>query len=211
MIFLDLMFYGIWIKIEFQKEKVSHLMSEPKKHSIRDIPIPDNLSTVEKAEYTAYQEAMGELEDEWEALQKGENINQKECIALLEQIKEKRRQQADERMKLRLEVIDKQVEREKERINQEHEEACKALFERIVRAYRDSYNMLVSQLKEIMPKDEYSAFISQHSIEFPTISNESQFKTRMPQLEEPKNRVNAQEAEQDLRFIQSKLQEASSK
>ena len=184
-------------------------MIEEGNQSIRDIPLPPGLSEIEKAEFIAYQESMAELEDEWEALKAGENSDQKDCVALLEEIREKRKQQADERLRLRLEVIDKQVERERKRIEDEHEEAKKALFERIIKAYAQSYNAITAQLKETMSKDDYNAFISANGIDFPIISNESQIKTRMQQPEEPKIRLSTQEAAQDLGIIHTKFSEFS--
>lgn len=169
--------------------------------SIADIPIPEDLSEVRKAEYRAYQAATLQLEKEWEDLHKGDNVDQQSCIELLKEIKANRTQQAEERLSKRLEVIGMQVEREKERIDKEMQESRKALFERLVRAYYQSYQNIATQLRELLGKD-YTAYITSHAIEFPSMPSDSQMKTRLQQPEEAKVRLTQAEIDRDLKKLQ---------
>lgn len=175
--------------------------------SVAEIPIPENLSEVEKAEFSAYKMALTELEKEWMQLQEGENPDQQTCMTLINEIKEKRIAQAEERLKLRKEIIEKQAEREREKIKQEQEEYKKLLFERIVRSYYQAYNTATNQLKELMGKD-YGPYIAQNGITFPNIPSEVQMRTRMQPPEEAKIRLTPVENEHDMRLIQQIIQNA---
>ena len=83
---------------------------------IADIPLPTGLTDVQKAEYIAFQDAMTEIENEWQQLSEGKNPDQERCIQLVNEIRDKRYAQAEERLKIRLEVINHQVEKETARI-----------------------------------------------------------------------------------------------
>lgn len=180
-------------------------MSEVVYESVRDIPIPDDVSGVSRDELIAFQEALGQLESEWLQLKENENPDQKMCLKILEEKTAKRRQMAEERLKLRLEVIDKQVEREMERIQAENEEAKKILWERLVRAYAQAYQHVTGQLKELMGKarKDYQAYMSDKVIEFPIMQSDSTMKTRMQQPEEMKVKLSPQDCERDLMHIQA--------
>ncbi|EAY07481.1 hypothetical protein TVAG_499690 [Trichomonas vaginalis G3] len=175
--------------------------------SVSEIPVPDNLSDLERIEFNAYKQALVELEQEWLQLKNGENPDQKACQTYINDIKTKRIQQAQDRLNLRKEIIEKQAAKEKERILQQQEDYKKLLFERIIKSYHQSYNTVTSQLKELMDKD-YGQFIAQNGITFPDIHNEQQVRTRMSQPEEPKIRLSSAESEQDVRLIQQILQNA---
>ena len=179
-------------------------MSETVYESVRDIPIPDD-GPVNRDELIAFQEALGQLETEWRQLQANENPDQKMCLKILEEKRAKRRQLAEERLRLRLEVIDKQVERETERIQQEAEEAKKILWERLVRAYAQAYQHVTAQLKELMGKarKDYQAYMADKTIEFPIMQSDSTMKTRMQQPEEMKIKLSPQDCERDLMQIQA--------
>ena len=173
-----------------------------------DIPIPEGLSEVERAEFLAYKSALIEYENEFNQLFEGKNPEHQTCLAIINEIKEKRIAQADERLKMKLEIIDKQREREKDKINQERIEYNKQLFERILRSYYQAYQSITAQLKELLGKD-YPQFIAEHLIEFPTIPSETQMRTRMEQSEEAKVKISPSEAENDYRRIQQILAEAA--
>jgi hypothetical protein len=172
--------------------------------SVRDIPIPDNLTELERGEYLACQEALGALEAEWRQLSAGDNVDLKACLDVLEEDKENRRQQAKERLRLRLEILEKQVEREQSRIADETEKARKVLFERIVRSYAHAYQNICTQLKELMGHagQDFNAFIAANGIEFPQMPPDTQMKTRLQQPEEANIRLSAQDCKRDLRMIQ---------
>lgn len=174
--------------------------------SVRDIPIPDDLDQIKRAEFIAFQESLAALETEWQQLLQGENENRKMCVEILEERTAKRKQQAEDRLKLRLDVIEKQVEKESERIEIENEEAKRILWERLVRAYAQSYNTITGQLKDLMGKDSFQAYIADKAIfanaQFP-MQSDSQMKTRMQQPEDMKIKMTPQECERDLKLIQA--------
>ena len=178
-------------------------MGDREFESVRDIPIPDDVRGVKRDELVAFQEALGELESEWLALKRNENADQKMCMEILQEKTNQRRQMAEERLKLRLEVIERQVEKETERIQAENEEAKKILWERLVRAYAQAYQTVTAQLKELMGKVDYQAYMSDKAIEFPIMQADSTMKTRMQQPDEMKIKLSPQECERDLRQIQA--------
>ena len=175
------------------------------KKRISEIPLPENLTDIQTAEYKAFVEAISNLEDQWIDLETGNNPEQKLCIEQIKQIKEKRELQAKERLDLRLKIIEKQYQKECEKIENEQEEYKKLLFDRLMRAYSQSYQMITSQLKDLMGK-EFNSFISTNGIEFPTFNPEGQMKTRFQQPEEGKPRLNQSDVDQDIRTIQQIVQ-----
>ncbi|EAY14906.1 hypothetical protein TVAG_380160 [Trichomonas vaginalis G3] len=175
--------------------------------SVAEIEIPNDLSDVDKAEFTAFKLALVDLEKEWNQLQDGTNPDQQTCLSIINDVKEKRIAQADERYKLRTEIIEKQTEKEREKIKQEQEEYKKLLFERLVRSYYQAYQSVTAQLKDLMGKD-YSQYISQNGITFPNIPSEVQMRTRMQPNEEAKIKLTPAENEHDMRLIQQIIQGA---
>lgn len=171
---------------------------------IAEIPIPENLSEVQKAEYIAFRDAMTDIENEWEALENGTNPDQKSCIDLVKDTKKKRHAQAEERLKIRLEVIEEQMKRESERIKTDLDDYRKLLFERLMRAYYQSYQTITGHLKELLGK-EYQQFITAHPIDFPTVPSEGQMKTRTQQPDEGKPRLSSVDVEKDVHQIQEIL------
>ena len=169
--------------------------------NIKDIPIPNDLSSIEKIEFQAFQSSLIDLEEEWIKLKNNENTDQLTCLNLIKEIKEKRIEQANERKLLRIEIIEKQYQKEKERIEQEKEEYKKILFDRIVKSYYQSYLNVTSQLKELLGKD-YNQFISNYPIEWPQFINENNMKTRLQQNEDIPNRQTPADCEQDIKKIQ---------
>lgn len=173
--------------------------------SVRDIPIPDDLSEIEHAEFVAFQESLAALEEEWLKIQSGENEDQQMCVQVLEKRTAKRKQEAKSRLDLRLEVIEKQVEKETDRIEQESQVAERNLWKRLYRAYAQSYSTITNQLKELMGKESFQAYIADKTIEFAgdVIQSDSQMKTRMQQPEEMKIRLSPQQCEADMKLIQA--------
>jgi len=175
---------------------------------IAEIPIPDKLNEIQRAEYIAFQDAMTDLENEWIGLENGTNPEQIACLEQIQEIKNKRYAQADERLKLRVDIIEKQFKKESERIETEQEEYKKLLFDRLMRAYSQSYQSIVSQLKELMGK-EFATFNANNSIEFPSFVAEGQMRTRLQQPEEGKPRLHQSDVEKDIKLIQSIIQKSN--
>ena len=184
--------------------------------SVRDIPIPDDLDDIKRAEFLAFQESIAALEDEWQQIRQGENKNKRMCIEILDERTAKRRQQAEDRLKLRLEVIEKQVEKESERIESENEEAKKILWTRLFHAYAQSENTITGQLKELMGKDSFQAYIADKATKtrmqlkdligkdsLQAYIADKSMKTRMQQPEDMKIKMTPQECERDLKMIQA--------
>ena len=176
--------------------------------SIEDIPIPDDLNEIDAAEFNAYKMALIDLEKEFKQLMEDSNPDHQTCISIINEIKDKRIAEADERLKLKLEIIDKQTEKEHEKLQQEKADYNKQLFDRILRSYYQAYTSITSQLKELMGKD-YAQYIAVNAIEFPTIPSENQMRTRMQQPEDVKIKIAPAEADNDYRRIQQILAEAA--
>ena len=176
--------------------------------SIEEIPLPEDLNGVDVAEFTAYKMALIDLEIEFQQLKENTNPDQQTCISIINEIKDKRIAEADERLKLKLEIIDKQTEKEHEKLQKEKQAYNEQLFDRILRSYYQAYTSITSQLKELMGKD-YAQYIAVNSIEFPTIPSENQMRTRMQQPEDVKIRIAPAEADNDYRRIQQILTEAT--
>jgi hypothetical protein len=167
------------------------------------IPLPDGLADTEAAEYEAFQAAMGEIEGEVDLLRRGEHADQIAARRLLEGVREQGRAQADEQLRLRLEMIDEQIKTERARIESEFEEARRALHQRILRTYCQIDVALNRQLKELMGKD-YAAYIAANAIDFPRMPPETQMRTRLHEPEEAKIRLASAEVERDIRRVQQK-------
>ena len=176
---------------------------------IADIPLPDGLSEVQKAEFIAFQDAMTEIENEWEQLSNGTNPDQERCIQLVNEIKEKRYAQAKERLDIRLEVIENQVRKETEKIEADLEEYKEKLFERVMKAYQHSSLAISAQLKEQMGTKEFNQYMQTHSIDFPSFPSEGQMRTRTQQPDEAKPKLSTPDIEKDVRRIQQIVQSKS--
>ncbi|KAK8892364.1 hypothetical protein M9Y10_029590 [Tritrichomonas musculus] len=166
---------------------------------IEDIPIPDNLTEIQKAEFTAYKEAMIQIEKEWEQLENNENNDQKACNAIIQDLHDRKKKKIAEKLSTRQDIIQKQHQKEKDKIEKEFKAAKTTLNDRLVRAYYSSYQNIIGQLKDLKGKD-YSV---DNSIDFPPIQSDPQMLTRMKQPEEPNFRLSSQDCEKDLRKIQN--------
>ena len=171
--------------------------------SISEIPLPEGLSDVQKAEFIAFQDAMTDIENEWKQLSEGTNPDQQRCIQLVDEIKQKRYDQAQERLKIRLEVIENQVQKETRKIESDLEDYKEKLFERVMKAYQHSAQAISSQLKDQMGTKEFNQFIQSHSIEFPSFPSEGQMRTRTQQPDEAKPKLSTSDIEKDVRRIQA--------
>ena len=169
--------------------------------SISDIEIPQELSKVQRSEYLAYKEAMLELEDEWHKLLAGENIDQKSCIAIITDQRDRSAKKIEERLAIRRDIIQKQYQKEVERVDKEFEAAKSTLYDKLVRAYSQSDQNITAQLKDFKGKD-FAAYIAENQIDFPQMPPDTQMMTRTKQPEEVKIRLTNQECEKELRKIQ---------
>jgi hypothetical protein len=170
---------------------------------IRAIALPEDLSEIEKAEYEAFQASIAEIESDINRLRHGENIDQRAAHQLLDEMRFQGRAQAEDRLRLRLQIIEDQLKAETARINSEFEEAQRALHQRVLRAYCQIDIALNAQLKELMGKN-YAAYIAANSIDFPRMPPETQMRTRLREPDEAKIRLTQAEAERDLKKIQQK-------
>ena len=168
--------------------------------NIASIPIPEGLPPDIQVEYTVYRESLVQLENEWLQIKNNENEMQQEAYKLLSQMEEERKENHKSHRDLRIEVAERQREKELEKVKNENEEAKRSLFERLVRGYHHAYKCITTRLKELMGKD-YQAYIEQNEIEFPQIPSDSQMKTRYQQPEEAKSRITSHETEQELQKI----------
>jgi hypothetical protein len=177
--------------------------------SVRDIPIPENLTDVERGEYLACREAFAQLEAEWFQLGESENPDQNACLQFLKDANEKRKQQALDRFQLRKEVLEKHLEHETENIPDEGEDAKKNLFEQTIRGYYHSYMKICRELKNLMTQagQDYESYIAVNGIEFPQVSADPHLKTRLQQPEEAGVRLSLQDCERDLQKIQELFDE----
>lgn len=178
--------------------------------TVREIPLPEDLSELQKIEFEAFQSSLGTLEDEWNSLEDNNNPHQKECIKILDENRENRKQEALERLNLRLAVINQQVDISTDRVDVDTQNAKQMFYDRIMRAYYASYQNLLSQLQNLMSEEEYSNYIQDNSIDFPAFPDDNTMKTRMQESEALKIRISPQEIEHDLRKIQSRLQKEES-
>lgn len=190
-------------------QKIISIMKS-KYTTISEIPIPSNLTELQKIEFTAFRDSLSALEEEWNALEENNNPHQKECIKLLNEIRDNRKQQALEHLNLRLQVIDQQVEKDTARINFENEILTQAFCDRIMRAYYAQYQNLISQLQALMNEEEFDAFIKENGIQFKTTPDDNIMKTRLQESENLKIRISPQEIDNDLHIIQSKLEKEES-
>lgn len=174
--------------------------------SVSEIPIPSDLSELQAIEFNAFRDSLSALEKEWYALEENNNPHQKECIKLLNEIRDNRKQQASERLNIRLQVIDQQVKRDTELINLDNEILTQTFYDRIMRAYYSQYQNLILQLQGLMSEEDYESFIKENGIQFPSFSDENTMKTRLQESENLKIRISPQEIDNDLRTIQSKLE-----
>jgi hypothetical protein len=173
-------------------------MADKMFYSVRDIVLPDDLTELERAEYCAFQEALALLETQWLQLETGENRELQACLAVLQERTAKRKEEARERMRLRIEVIDRQVQLELERIDIENQEARKAVFDGLVREYFQSYQDITAQLKELgaRPLVDLS-----DAIGFPQLETDSEMKTQIQQSGDTKIQ-SAQDCQPDLDCLQ---------
>ena len=169
--------------------------------SISEIQPPSEWDPIKKAEFEAYKSALTEIEKEYIQLQKGENSDQKQCIQHLEEIRDKRKITAKQRLDSRLENIEIQYQREQEKIEAEREGFKKLLFERLIRSYSQSYHAICSQLSDVMGED-YAQYIATKGLNFPILQgSEIQMKTKMSQPEEAKIKLSPAEIEHDMKRI----------
>ena len=168
--------------------------------NVAAIPIPQGLPPEIEVEYTVCKECIVQLENEWIQIKENENEMQKSVYDILSQMEKDRKESHESRMNLRIEIADRQREKELEKIKNENEEAKKSLFERLIRGYHHAYKCITARLKELMGKD-YQSYIDQNEIEFPQMPSDIQMKTRYQQPEEAKSRITSHETEQELQKI----------
>ena len=169
---------------------------------IEDIPIPEDLTEVQKAEFIAYKSAMIQLEEEWIQLQSDQNPDQIACNEIIQETNDLKKKKILEKLETRRDIIKKQHQKEIEKIEKEFKVAKSTLNDRLIRAYYQSDQNIIAQLKDLKGKDS-TTYIAENSIDFPPIPSDSQMKTRTNQPEELKLRLSPQDCEKDIRKIQT--------
>lgn len=173
---------------------------------ISSIEIPDDLPEVEKSEYLIYQELMKEIEDEWLQI---DNKTHPEFIKLLKTIEENKKiktKQSEERYNARMKVIEDQSNLEIKKIEEETEDFKRNLFDRLIKAFAQSRDAILNQLKKELGPKEYSNFIQNNTINLPSIPTENQIRTRTQNIDDIKPHLRGSEIESDLKKIKSRSQ-----
>jgi biotin-(acetyl-CoA carboxylase) ligase len=175
--------------------------------TIAEIVIDENDSNLNFSELCAFQAAVTDLEQHIERLGEWQNQDQKEAIAALADLRCKHRSQAEEKRNIRLDVIEKQVMKERQQIADDFEEAKAALFKRMICAYRQADLSIQNQLRMIMSNEEFTAYIASHPIEFPQMPQDGQMRTKLQQTDEAKILLSSGESERELARIRQKYKE----
>ena len=171
-------------------------------HSISEVPIPEGISEFQKLQYESFRDSLCQMEQELQELENGNNKDYLEFLSVIDEIKATRQKQADERLRLKLEVIEKHTNSELERIERENDESKILLHDRMIRSYKACYDETLSKLKELMNEDEFNLFVNENRIDFPDIQPDLQMKTRLQQPNELKVKLSPEEIENDLKQIQ---------
>jgi hypothetical protein len=177
--------------------------------SIRNIPIPKDLSQQQTGEYLACREALCSLEAEWNQRFNDNNGDVSAVMTHFQEIKEQKDHQAEEKLRLRLEIVAKESEQERENVNTEIDEAKKQLFETVVRGYSDVYQKLCSRIENLMTRTggDYERFIQANSIEFPIMGGESQRKFKSQSGGKQANQMAMQELDKVLHTVETLFRE----
>lgn len=175
--------------------------------SISTIPLPDGLNEIQKTEFSVFQEAVAELENEVAQMKAGDSIDRRTVIELLDKIKDRRSEQAEFRLRQRHEVIDKQAETDQRQIQREFEEAKTALKQRMERAYYQCSVNNQNQLKDKMGAKEYAAFIASNNVSVPPNTPDTQIQTHLQLPKEPVVHISDNEAARDVARMKEILRE----
>jgi hypothetical protein len=146
------------------------------------VPLPPDLTLLQRAEYTAFLEALASIETEWRSVTSGEDPELQASLAQLDEDTTDRKALADGRHHLLLEVIDCQAERETERVKVEGEESRSVLGDRLAKAYSHTYQSLVAELKDAGGESWES--YAEKGAEFPQVQNDAPMRTRKQEPEE---------------------------
>jgi hypothetical protein len=175
-------------------------MSSGSFRSVREVPIPEGLTEVQRCEYLACRDAIVQLESEWISVDDGTNPDFLASLALINEEKAQCDVRADERLRLQLEAVEVEAERERNRIAREKSNAAEHIRDRIMLCYFQRYQAICSQIRESMSEtgDDFDAFIANHAIEFPPMPPD----LVVPQTpEEDPIAIPAEESERDIHGI----------
>ena len=156
-------------------------------------------SRIDEVEWECFVECVRRLEEEVESVREGRSSEVVRCRELLGSVRDRRIKESEERKRIRLEVVSREVTKEVERIERETEEGKEQLFERIVRSMQQCYQETCEDLKGILGKD-YMSFINERGIDFPIV--ESSGKSKYQHNDDAKIKLNGIEGEQDLKSVQ---------
>lgn len=141
---------------------------EPGFLPISQIPLPDGLTPVQKIEYSIFQEAMSEVEAEIAGLDDRDDADQESIVGALNVLRDKQRVQADEVRRIRLEVVEKELEAAKEDVEKEFRAAQERLYKRLVETLYVADLEIMGELQQLLG-DEYPAFAERSGIGFPVM------------------------------------------
>lgn len=169
---------------------------------ITSFPIPDDISEIQKREFIGYQKSIKIIEEELEQLRNGSHEEQIRCFNKLKEIAEKRREDADERYDVRINLVDQRLQNQINKINTERDEAIVKLRDKMALAFSMSYHEITSKLKEFSDSEQNE----EDQSEIPQVSqkqNEHQKRTRSDShtVGEIDISVSSEECERDLKNV----------
>lgn len=173
-------------------------------HSISEIPIPSSLSPLQRLEYESFRSSLSSLERELISLSSGSSPEYLELLRVVDSVRALRLREADERLRLKLEVIDQHFRSECDRISLETDRSKDLLRDRLIRSYKVCYDSALSRLSSLLSPSEYSAYISSHGIAFPPIRDDTQMKTRVVQPDEHRVKLSPTDVERDVLRLQAR-------
>jgi hypothetical protein len=171
--------------------------------SVAQIPIPDDLSDIDRVEFLACRGALAQLELEWLSVTRGDHPDLQLALTLLLESKAVRDNRAKERLELRIDVEQRHAAHQRERIALDCELAKEALRERVIRGYFQKYQKICGRIGEVMAEigEDFEEFIKTNRIEFPPIAGDDTIRGRLQTVESVAVALPAEEGEKDLRQI----------
>lgn len=128
---------------------------------ISEIPLPDGLTPIQALEYSIFQGAITEVEEDVARFRSRENVD-RELVKVVRQ----QRAHADNIRRLRLDVVNQELEAEKEAVQAAYESAKMRLYKRLVETLRDADASVMEELK-VRLGDEFDAYAEATMIKFP--------------------------------------------
>ena len=148
--------------------KLLYKIMQPDFLPISQIPLPDGLTPIQKIEYSIFQEAISEVEAELAGMGGRDDADQESIVGALNVLRDKQRAQADEVRRVRLEVVEKELEAAKEDVEKDFKAAQERLYKRLVETLYVADLEIMGELQQLLG-DEYPAFAERSGIGFPVM------------------------------------------